>query len=235
MIEAEFPPASLVLAPWGLRAELSVEGIGRDYAADGADTNESGVYLRVATGQVRFYRIDGAEGADAGPVPLEEIAPRVYSEVMRDINLFIEGASIANDPTWSHGGPQGRHRKYWWHNAFGELNPIAITRKEALQRLLPRLKIASQCQIEERFLTVQGSLRTYKIHLGSGNILMDPNDDYLWIVPKQNDADFPVLLPFEGDPTLSAIITKAFLLANDTKITDATIVSRIMRPEASAA
>jgi hypothetical protein len=230
MVEGEFPPASLSLAPWGLRAEFSVEGIGSDYGADGADTNENGVYLRVATGQVRFYRIDGPEGVMAEPVPLEEIAPRVFSEVMRDVDLFVGGASIGNDPTWSHGGPQGRHRQYWQNYSFGELNATAITRKEVLQRLLPRLKIASLCRFEERFLVVQGSLRTYKIHLGSGNILMEPNDDYLCIAPKQNEAqDFPVLLPFEGDPTLSAIITKAFLLANDTKITDVSIVSQIMR------
>ena len=33
------------------------------------------------------------------------------------------------------------------------------------------------------FLIVRGELRTYRIHLGSGNILMDPNSQYLCIVP----------------------------------------------------
>jgi hypothetical protein len=36
-----------------------------------------------------------------------------------------------------------------------------------------------------------------------------------------------VLLPFEGDTTLSVILSKAFLLADDTKITDLTIVRQI--------
>ncbi|HTD85139.1 MAG TPA: DUF4132 domain-containing protein, partial [Candidatus Binatia bacterium] len=231
--EAEFPAPSLLLPQWGLRVELRVDGIGCDYGADGADTNEEGVYLRVGTDQVRFYRIDPPQDADAaaaGPVPLEEIPLLVFSEVMRDLELFIEGATIGNDPTWSHGGPQGRHRQYWHAYAFGELNAAAATRKEVLQRLVPRLKIGNLCQFEERFLSVQGSWRTYKIHLASGNILMDPNDQYLCIVLQRNDAqNFPVALPFEGDRTLAAIISKAFLLANDTKITDASIVSQIMQ------
>ena len=48
---------------------------------------------------------------------------------------------------------------------------------------------------------VRGDLRTYKIHLGSGNILMEPNDQYLCIVPAQRrGADRRrVFLPFEGD------------------------------------
>jgi hypothetical protein len=230
MVAGEFLPPSLDLPQWGLRAEFQVEGVGCDYAGDGADTNQDGVYLRVVTDQLRFCRIDSAKGANAEPVPLEEIPRLVFSEVMRDVELFVGFASIGNDPTSSHGGPQGRHRQYWQNYAFGELDAAARTRKEVLQRLAPRLKIADACSFEERFLVVKGSLRTYKIHLGSGNILMEPNDQYLCIVLPQNEAqDFPVQLPFEGDPILSSIISKAFLLANDTKITDATIVSQIMR------
>jgi hypothetical protein len=77
---------------------------------------------------------------------------------------------------------------------------------------------------------VKGDIRTYKIHLGSGNILMAPNDRYLCIVPKQTTAGAnKVFLPFEGDGTLSVILSKAFLLAEDTKIKDPTIVSQLKR------
>ncbi|NJL89696.1 MAG: hypothetical protein HC916_07775, partial [Coleofasciculaceae cyanobacterium SM2_1_6] len=92
-----------------------------------------------------------------------------------------------------------------------------------------RLKIAKQCEITEKFLVVKGSLRTYKIHLGSGNILMEPNDQYLCIVAdrKAEDVGSKVFLPFEGDAVLSIIISKAMLLADDTKIKDTTITSQI--------
>ena len=58
---------------------------------------------------------------------------------------------------------------------------------------------------------------------------MEPNDQYLCIVPKSaavKGAD-KVFLPFEGDRTMSIILSKAFLLADDKKIKDATIVSQI--------
>jgi hypothetical protein len=58
---------------------------------------------------------------------------------------------------------------------------------------------------------------------------MEPNDQYLCIVPdkSQKNISESVFLPFEGDAGLSIIISKAFLLAADNKITDPTILSQI--------
>jgi len=163
------------------------------------------------------------------PIPLEKIPPLVFSEVMRDIDLFVGVSSVGNDPTWSDGGPDGRYREYWQSYSFGELSATAQTRKDILQRLIPRLKIAERCSFEEKFLIVRGDIRTYKIHLGSGNILMMPNDQYLCIVQSRSVAspDGKLYLPFEGDTILSIIISKALLLADDTKITDSTIINQI--------
>ncbi len=241
MVDDEYPPASLALPRWGLRAEFWVEGIGQNY---GNDTNESGVFLRLSTDQVRFYRIEAAQrtahaggggyhpgyrNVDSEPVPLSEIPPLVLSEVMRDVDMFVGVASVGNDPTWNDGGPEGRYRDYWQNYSFGDLNASAKTRKDVLQRLIPRLKIAAVCTFDDKFLVVRGQLRTYKIHLGSGNILMAPNDQYLCIVPKQGEQSDDVLLPFEGDRTLSVILSKAFLLAADTKIKDETITRQIQQ------
>jgi hypothetical protein len=102
-----------------------------------------------------------------------------------------------------------------------------------LERILPRLKIAQRAKLAEKFLVVRGDLRTYKIHLGSGNILMEPNDQYLCIVPDRSTKKTAagetgsLFLPFEGDQTLSVILSKALLLADDVKITDSTIVRQI--------
>jgi hypothetical protein len=243
MVDAEYPPATLYLPQWGLRAEFWIEGLGTDY---GTDTNESGTYLYVSTDQVRFYRENAAQRqAHAGgggyhpgframyaePFPLEEIPPLVFSEVMRDVDMFVGVASIGNDPTWTDGGPQGRYRQYWLDYSFGELGASARTRKDVLERLAPKLKIAGRCSFVDRFLVIKGTLRTYKIHLGSGNILMEPNDQYLCIVPRQGELDGgAVLLPFEGDRTLSIILSKAFLLADDSRIKDETIMRQIRLP-----
>ena len=86
------------------------------------------------------------------------------------------------------------------------------------------------CSFTEKFLVVRGKIRSYKIHLGSGNILMEPNDQYLCIVadrPSASKAPQNLFLPFEGDTTLSLILSKALLLANDLKIKDQTIVRQI--------
>ncbi len=245
MVDADFPPAFKVLPQWGLRAEFWVEGIGQDY---GSDTNDSGVFLRLATDQVRFHRLEAAQhaahaagggyGSRAGgpgagdinePVPLEQIPALVFSEIMRDVDLFVGVASVGNDPTWQDGGPEGLFQNYWQAYSFGQLSGTAVTRKQALERLIPRLKIADRCSFSERFLVVRGRKRTYKIHLGSGNILMEPNDQYLCIVPdsRSRTRQEDLFLPFEGDNTLSIILSKALLLADDTKIRDPTIVRQI--------
>ncbi|MGA2497532.1 MAG: hypothetical protein ABSH20_07310, partial [Tepidisphaeraceae bacterium] len=110
-----------------------------------------------------------------------------------------------------------------------ELAETAKTRRAVLEGLLPRLsKIRERCSLEERFLIVRGDLRTYKIHLGSANILMRPNDEYLCIVPDRSSrGGNDVFLPFEGDGTLAIILSKAFLLADDAKIKDPTITRQI--------
>ncbi len=145
---------------------------------------------------------------------------------MRDVDLFVGVCSVGNDPNWQNGGT--RQGDYWQTVSFGDLTATAQTRKEVLLRLVPRLAIAGQCSFSDRFLIVRGAWRTYKIHLGSGNILMEPNDQYLCIVPDRSPQGAGnVYLPFEGDGTLAVILSKAFLLAGDEKITDPSIVRQI--------
>lgn len=55
--------------------------------------------------------------------------------------------------------------------------PFQLNRKEILAELLPRLTaLRNIARIDGRCLVMQGKLRTYKIHIGSGNILMEPTD-----------------------------------------------------------
>lgn len=206
---------TLDLPAWGLKAEFWVEPSG--------ELAGSGVAMYLATDQLRFLR-------DEEPLPLTEVPATVFSEVMRDVDLFVGVGSIGSDPAWQDCGEVEGAGAYWQDYAFGELNSSAKTRKEVLTGLLPKLKIASQCSLEEKFLVVHGSLRTYKIHLGSGNIQMEPNNQYLCIVADQSRTEKHTdkfFLPFEGDRTLSIILSKAFLLADDAKIKDQSILSQI--------
>jgi hypothetical protein len=113
---------------------------------------------------------------------------------------------------------------------LGDLSEVAKTRKLALERLVPRLKISKVSAIKGNFLVVEGHRHTYKIHLGSGNILMEPNDQYLCIVPDRSAKTLgksAVFLPFESDAVLSIILSKAQLLMDDDQITDPTILRQL--------
>lgn len=242
LVDDEYPPASRRLPAHNLRAEFWVEGAGDEF---GRDTNESGVYQFLTTDQVRFYPIDaGQASAHAGGggyragwneqaatgLPLNTIPPLVLSEILRDVDLFVGVTSLGNNPQWNDGGPVAAHREYWQSFSFGELSETGKGRRDLLQRLIPRLSIAPVCSFDGHFLIVQGSIRTYKIHLGSGNIMMAPNDQYLCIVPtSRGESEGTKFLPFEGDRTLSIILSKAMMLAADQDIKDASIVSQIKR------
>jgi hypothetical protein len=204
-----------------LRAEYWVNEVNADNAF-----NDTGIWNYVATDQVRFVNLATNE-----PEELVNIPAVIFSEVMRDIDLFVGVASVGNDPSWNDSGGLPAHRDYWQAYSFGELTELAKTRKEILEGLVPRLKIASVSSIKDKFLIVQGKKRTYKIHIGSTNILMEPNDQYLCIVPDRSKKDTTgnLFLPFEGDSGLAVILSKAFLLAEDDKITDSTITSQINR------
>lgn len=190
------------------------------------DWNDHGIFTHVLTDQVRFSTLAGED------VHLADIPVRVLSEVLRDVDLFVGVSSIGNDPTWQDSGDARRRTwgDYWSSYSFGELSAAAEVRRDLLARILPKLSIRDVATLEERFLVVQGSLRTYKIHLGSGNILMEPNGEYLCIVPGRGDAEpRDIMLPFDGDRTLSILLSKALLLAHDRSITDETITSQITR------
>ncbi|CAA6822111.1 MAG: FIG01130473: hypothetical protein [uncultured Thiotrichaceae bacterium] len=190
---------------------------------DSQDWNDAGIWDYVATDQIRF------SGLNDEPIELIDVDKLVLSEIMRDADLFVGVASVGNDPQWQDNDGHPQQRDYWQAYSFGDLSEIAKTRQQVLERLVPRLKISKVAKLEGNFLIVQGTRHTYKIHIGSTNILISPDNKYLCIVPtaaKDKNLN-SVFLPFEGDRGLSIILSKAFLLAADDKITDSTILSQI--------
>jgi hypothetical protein len=206
--------------------QLADQRIAVQFHVDPIDTeslSESFIYLYVTTDRVCFIR-------DGETMDLADVPPLLFSELMRDVDLFVGVASIGNDPEWQDRGPNGAFIDYWHDYGFGELGETAKTRRIVLEELLPQLKIADVCELEDRFLKVRGKKRTYRIHLGSANVQMEPNNQYLCIVPGgRAPGGDKIRLPFEGDGVLSIILSKAFLLAADDRITDRTIVSQIGR------
>jgi hypothetical protein len=170
-VDADYDAPSRLLKPWELRAEFWVE-------AAGEDTNEASAYLYLATDQVRFYRTGALENrAHAGgggygrntpvadnplnqPLQLDLIPPLVLSEILRDCDLFVGVASVGNNPEWNDGGPEGHYRDYWWSYSFGGLSGTGEMRRQVLERLIPRLKIAKVCTLTEKFRSSSSPART---------------------------------------------------------------------------
>ncbi|MEV1314982.1 DUF4132 domain-containing protein [Micromonospora arborensis] len=177
-----------------------------------------------STDQVRFARRDGATWQQA---PVVDVPPLVFTEAMRDVDLFVGVTSIATDPQWADRGEDRLHT-YWRRTVSAALTPSAEVRRDALARLLPRTNIADRVALSDRYLHVRGNVRTYRIHLGSGNILMEPDDSYLCIVPAR-DRTGRLHLPFDDDPMLSTILSKAIMLAADDTITDTTVLRQLSR------
>ena len=82
---------------------------------------------------------------------------------------------------------------------------------------------ADNCEMTsmEEFITI--TVNT----VGIGNVL--PSIQKIILVSERPKGKNAVFLPFEGDATLSIILSKAFFLAEDKKITDTTILNQIKR------
>ncbi len=246
-VDEAAPPASRELPRWGLRAEYWNEGDGHEH---GVDTTDPGAYLRLRTDQVRFYPIDAPENfapATAASTPCGRVTVGIRSVPSRSMRYRHSSSPKSCATSTCSWGWQASATTRCGRTAgpaagsastgrrcFGALNQSAETRRALLERLVPRLAIADRCTLEGRFLHVKGERHTYRIHLGSGNILMSPNDRYLCIVPKSGSASgngnrMPATgyLPYEGDRMLAVILSKAMLLAKDTEITDPTILSQL--------
>ncbi|WP_454985503.1 DUF5724 domain-containing protein [Capnocytophaga gingivalis] len=150
---------------------------------------------------VVFYSLkDGKE------VPMKEINPVIFSEVMRDVDLVVSVAHVGGvDPEASHSTMQMR---------------AALARESA------RLFKLSNVEVKERHILVKGKLGEYSIHLGSG--MVSRGGLQLSILAVQSQHRGRVFLPFvDDDPKSAEIISKMRLLAEDDKIKDPTILRQI--------
>ena len=150
---------------------------------------------------VVFYSLkDGKE------VPMKDINPVIFSEVMRDVDLVVSVAHVGGvDPEASHSTMQMR---------------AALARESA------RLFKLTNVEVKERHILVKGKLGEYSIHLGSG--MVSRGGLQLSILAVQSQHRGRVFLPFvDDDPKSAEIISKMRLLAEDDKIKDPTILRQI--------
>ena len=144
---------------------------------------------------------------DGKIIDLDQVNPRIFSEVMRDLDLMV---SVA-------------HR--------GGVDPEASASTTEMRAALIRettalLKIGN-VRLTERHALVDGALGAYNIHLGSGVVHRQPGGS-LCIIPVHSQHRGRIFLPFaDDDPKTAEIVSKVLLLARDKEIQDPTILEQL--------
>lgn len=216
-----------LLASWNMHAEFYVDlPSDRDPSLRESglgDQSEAGINLFLGSDQVRFYR-------DRQEIPIEEVPAIVYSEVMRDVDLFTSVSAVGEDETWSDQGERGAGVVA--SEELSEISGVFALRAEMVSRILPLTPIADRCKVEQGWLHVQGNLGRYRILISWGAVLRmkEKGGDHLNIPQgflnevKIDLAAFPVDL----DHRTEMILRKAYLLANDWEITSEELIKQLM-------
>ncbi len=151
---------------------------------------------------VRFTRRD-----DWKPVPLESLAPRLFSEVMRDLDLVVSVAHAGGlDP---------------------EASASTVEMRAGLVRETCALLQLNNVRLKAAHAIVDGELANYSVHLGSGVVHKLPGGS-LCIVPVHSQHRGRLFLPFaDDDPRTAEVVSKILLLARDREIQDPAILEQI--------
>ena len=154
-------------------------------------------------------------------LPLSEVPPLIFSEVMRDVDLVVSVAQSAGQAVLrvpnAPGGAAAR-----------EPSAEMVERRGDLVRELARELGFKNVAVEGQYARVQGKLASYRVHLASAVIHIEPGA-YLCIVPARWGLSHDKLfLPFDAEEQkTSEVVSKVLLLAEDDKIKDESILAQI--------
>jgi len=216
-----------LLAPWNMHAEFYVDlPADRKPGLQDSALNEQshlGINLFLGSDQVRFYR-------DRREIAIEDVPAIVYSEVMRDVDLFTSVSAVGPDETWSDQGDRGTGVVAAGAER-GELSGVLAMRVEMLTRVLPLTTIAAQCRIEKSWLVVKGQLGTYRIQIFWGLVVRVTESGLrqLKIPPKLLEGvaiDFSSF-PIQLDHRAETVLREACLLANDWNIDSPELIQQL--------
>jgi hypothetical protein len=159
----------------------------------------------VTSNRIFFQRIPKGPGdwnaPDKGMIPLKEIDPIIFSEVMRDADAAVTGARMRQQRS--------------------TVEESLEKRGEIVAGLIENLS-PSKLTIDGNLAHVDGVHRKYIINLDSGEVVMDDGRD-LELHPVESGGEHPeVFLPIAqvSDPMVGAIVSKAIMLASDGQMED---------------
>ncbi|HMA35880.1 MAG TPA: DUF5724 domain-containing protein, partial [Chloroflexia bacterium] len=187
------------------------EGVRRTFHDAGLTVQLTFLYGFGTPAEVEGLTLDGVQFTRRGewrPLPLAEVPPRIFSEVMRDLDLVV---SVA-------------HR--------GGIDPEATASTVEMRAGLVRESCAllglGNVRVQGSHALVAGRLGGYSVHLGSAQVHRQPGGA-LCIVPVHSQHRGRLFLPFaDDDPRTAEVLSKVLLLARDTEIKDPTILEQLL-------
>jgi hypothetical protein len=216
------------LDPWNMRVEFYVDlPPDRDHSLlDSALGEQSGAGINrfIGSDQVRFYR-------DNREIAIDEVPAILYSEVMRDVDLFTSVAAVGEDETWADQGDRGTGI---FSDGFDikELSGLIGLRREMLSLVLPHTAIHDRCKIDKSWLEVRGQLGTYRIELAWGGAALVAESEFRWLRIPRKILDAVSLdytaVSIELDARTETILRKAYVLADDWKIDSPDLITQLM-------
>ena len=223
-----FNVPSKKLDPWNMHVKFYVDlPPDRDASLRESALGEqsgAGINMFVGSDQVRFYR-------DSREVAIDEVPVILYSEVMRDIDLFTSVCAVGDDETWSDQGDRGTGALSEPSSA-PEFSAIIALRTEMLSRVLPHTPIRDRCKIQKAWLEVRGHLGNYRIALGWGAAALVTESEARWLkIPPSILEDVSLdlsVIPIELDHRTEMVLRKAYVLADDWRISSPELVRQLM-------
>jgi hypothetical protein len=216
------------LPQWNMQAQVHVD-LPPDRNATLRDSGLGersgfGINLFVESDQVRFYR-------DRHEIAVDEVPAMLYSEVMRDVDLFTSVCAIGEDENWRDEGDRALEAS-GERITVQELSAAISLRADILTRVLPQTPIADRCRLASSHLEVQGLLGRYSISLAFGLAALVTDSGLRWLrIPQKLLASVPLEvddIPIELDYRTEMIVRKAYLLADDWKIEDPELIRQFM-------
>lgn len=151
---------------------------------------------------IRFRKV-----GEYKPMPLTEVPPRIFSEVMRDGDLVVSVAHVGGvDP---------------------EASASTVQMREAIVRETCALLNISNYDVAKSHVRIDGKLGKYSVHLGSAVVHRQPGG-HVCIVPVHAQHRGRLFLPFaDDDPRTAEVVSKVLLLARDHEILDPSILEQL--------
>jgi hypothetical protein len=133
------------------------------------------VYVKCFRSALTVNHVVFTSRADGKLLPIQQIPPRIFSEVMRDLDLVV---SVAH-----RGGvdPEATHS--------------TVEMRSALLRETLRLLRLKNVRLDGRHAFIEGQVGSYNVHLGSGIVHRQPGGS-LCIIPVHSQHRGRLFLPF---------------------------------------